>query len=397
MSEVWLFDDGLAGLSPLTDLRGSFDVRTGALTQLERARLVLGAEIAGLVVPPALAGMVGEAHGRPVNAAPAKGAVVTLLNGRAPLAADLSPRLKAGAVIVEEDSGGVVAAMVPGERVMPLLGGETSGLSVERLAERQLMTRPWDVIAWRDRCIARDLGLLGAGPHREPPSGCTRYGHGALVIDPAAKAYPGVTFDLEHGAVVIAESAVVRPGATLVGPVYVGPGSTVLDKALIKRNTAIGPLCKVAGEVGGTVFQGHANKGHDGHLGDSWVGEWVNLGAGTVNSNLLNTYGEVFARGAGGGPERTGMQFLGAVLGDHVKTAIGTRIMTGCVAGTGAMWAAGRPMAGHIEPFAWVTDEGERRYRPGKFLEVARAMMSRRHLTPGPEYVRRVELLLGGE
>ncbi|MCC6661518.1 MAG: hypothetical protein IT437_11600 [Phycisphaerales bacterium] len=397
MSEVWLFDDGAAGLSPLTSLRASPDVRTGALTQAERARLVLGATVAGLIVPPAMAGLVSEQHGRPVNRAPAMNAVITLLNGRAPLAADLVPRLKAGVVMAEEESGSVIAAMVPGERVMPLLGGETGGLSVERLPGRHLMARPWDAIGWRNRCVARDLGLLGAGPHRDPPATCTRFGHAALVIDPAAKVYPGVTFDLEHGAIVVAEGATVRPGATLIGPVYVGPGSTVSDRALIKADTAIGPRCKVAGEVGGTIFQGHANKGHDGHLGDSWVGEWVNLGAGTMNSNLLNTYGEVLARGASGGAERTGMQFLGAILGDHVKTAIGTRIMTGCVAGTGAMWAAGRAMSGYVPPFAWVTDEGERRYRRGRFVEVARAMMARRNVAPGAEYVRRVEGMIGDE
>ncbi|MFT3685650.1 MAG: hypothetical protein QM783_12110 [Phycisphaerales bacterium] len=83
-----------------------------------------------------------------------------------------------------------------------------------------------------------------------------------------------------------------------MGPAYIGSHSTVIERTLVKAHSSIGPWCKVAGEVGGVVFQGFANKAHDGHLGDAFVGEWSNLGAGTTNSNLLNTYGEVTMRSA---------------------------------------------------------------------------------------------------
>ena len=188
-----------------------------------------------------------------------------------------------------------------------------------------------------------------------------------------------------------------RAGAVIVGPAYVGPHATVMDRAVIRGQTVIGPYCKVAGEVSGTVFQGYSNKAHDGYLGDSWVGEWVNLGAGTTNSNLLNTYGEVVARATPDGPnERTGEQFFGAVIGDHAKTAICTRIMTGAVIHTGAMIATTAAASGCIGRFAWCTDEGVRAYRMGKFVEVARAMMGRRGVTPSGGYVGRLEELAGG-
>ena len=96
--------------------------------------------------------------------------------------------------------------------------------------------------------------------------------------------------------IVIADHAVIRPGATIIGPAYIGEHATVLERALIKAHTAVGPWCKVSGEVGGSIFQAYSNKGHEGHLGDSYVGEWVNLGAATTNSNLLNTYSEVVAK-----------------------------------------------------------------------------------------------------
>jgi UDP-N-acetylglucosamine diphosphorylase/glucosamine-1-phosphate N-acetyltransferase len=206
--------------------------------------------------------------------------------------------------------------------------------------------------------------------------------------------YPGVTIDVERGPVAVAGHAVLRPGAVVVGPSAIGPYSTVLEHAIIRSNTAIGRRCKVGGEVGGVIFQGFANKAHDGFLGDSWVGEWANLGAGTTNSNLLNTYSEVVAQATcSGARERTGETFLGATIGDHVRTAIGTRIMTGAVVHTGAMWAASKAITGCVGRFAWVTDEGERTYRLGKFLDVARTVMARRDVEPSDAYLARLTTL----
>ena len=146
--------------------------------------------------------------------------------------------------------------------------------------------------------------------------------------------------------------------------------------------------------MGGTIFQGFSNKSHDGHLGDSWVGRWVNLGAGTTNSNLLNTYGEVTMRLEPDGPRlRTGMQFLGAIIGDHVKTAISTRLMTGTVLSTGAMIATTAPPPTTVPRFAWLTDEGCRTYNIEKFIEVAKTMMARRHVQPSEAYVEALRTL----
>jgi UDP-N-acetylglucosamine diphosphorylase/glucosamine-1-phosphate N-acetyltransferase len=204
-----------------------------------------------------------------------------------------------------------------------------------------------------------------------------------------------VFLDATLGHIVIDDDAVVRPGAIICGPAYIGPHSHVLDRCLIKPNTVIGPHCKVAGEIGGTIFQGFANKAHDGHLGDSYIGEWANLGAGTTNSNLLNTYGEVIAKAFGpdgkpGSNERTGEQFLGAIIGDHGKFAICTRIMTGAIVGTGTMWAATAPVTGTVPRFSWVTDAGVKPFAMAKFIEVARAVMGRRKVAMSAAYIARL-------
>jgi acetyltransferase-like isoleucine patch superfamily enzyme len=174
----------------------------------------------------------------------------------------------------------------------------------------------------------------------------------------------------------------------------VGAKCIVADRSVLKARTALGPQCRAAGEIGSVLFQGCSNKAHDGHLGDALVGEWVNLGASTVNSNLLNTYGEVAMRlRPEGALERTGRQFMGCILGDHAKTAIGTRIMTGSSVGTGTMWAATAPISGAVPAFSWVTDEGRRSYRADKFLEVARTVMARRGVAPSPAEEARLRAL----
>ncbi len=269
-----------------------------------------------------------------------------------------------------------------------------------------LLGRPWHVRSWRDECLRADLEWHAprmmksqfAEGRPEHPAGTFRLGANHVAISGSATIAPGVVLDSTLGHVVIDDGAVVRPGAIVCGPAYIGPHSHVLDRALIKPNTAIGPHCRVAGEVGGTIFQGFSNKAHDGHLGDSYIGEWVNLGAGTTNSNLLNTYGDVIARpfGPDGKPasnEHTGEQFLGAIIGDHCKFAISTRIMTGAIVGTGTMWAASAPVTGTVPRLSWVTDAGVRPHTMNKLIEVAKTVMSRRRVELSGAYRAGLERL----
>lgn len=408
-----IFDDGRGLLAPLTDLRAAFDLRTGMETTFER--LARWLDVAAVFVPEPLADLTRERHAPaageagheedrlPVNdraaVADLRGPVL-MINGRAPLGGAIASELKPGQAIREPGTGDVVAAVCPTSQVERVLTGDVSELSdgfTARLAESyggphrpMLISRPWHVRTLRDECLHADLEWHAPRRMKDIgwpalPAGTLCVGTNHLAISPEADIGPGVIFDSTLGHIVIDADAVIRPGAVISGPVYVGSGSHVLDRAIIKPGTVIGPRCRVAGEVGGTIFQGFANKAHDGHLGDSFVGEWANLGAGTTNSNLLNTYGEVIARpfGPDGKPassERTGEQFLGAIIGDHAKFAIATRIMTGAIVGTGTMWAATAPVAGTVPRFSWVTDAGVKPYAMAKFIEVARTVMARRKL-----------------
>jgi UDP-N-acetylglucosamine diphosphorylase/glucosamine-1-phosphate N-acetyltransferase len=404
MLTAYLFDDGLPELAPLNDLRASFDIRTGALTTFERLCHAMRLNVVGMRVPQGLAAITSKRHSAPVNIPVPGTAPVLLLNGRCALPPAGAANLQPGEALVEEGTGSLIAAALPPAEAQAFLDSGTLSARQQSVPAPALLSRPWHVRRFRDEALKLDLSLLesaenGALTSTQEPQAPRRYdpGPGLLhlggnaIIHPDAKVYPGVTLDSEHGPIHIAQHAVIRPGAILIGPCYVGPSSVVLERATIRAWTAIGPWCKVNGEMSGTIFQGYANKAHDGYVGDSYLGEWVNLGAGTTTSNLLNTYGEIIARALPTGPnERTGETFLGAIIGDHVKTAICTRIMTGSVLHTGCMIATTAAAAGCVGPFAWATDAGTRRYRLDKFLEMARAAMGRRKVEPSAAYVERL-------
>lgn len=379
----------------MTDLRAAFDIRTGALTTDERLRSVWGLRDVSYWVPPELEALTRERHRGAVNAPVGSGGgPVLLLNGRWARCLN-RVALEAGQALVEAGSGDLLAALLEpeqAERLRPTLGTGIVGLPGRPLAGRQLLSRPWHVRSDRDACLRLDLHRLIA--ERTGIDAGDLSEQGRLCVHASATVHPSVIFDPEQGDILIDERAVIRPGAIIIGPAFIGAHTHVLERTLIKANTAIGPWCKVAGEIGGTIMQGYSNKAHDGHIGDSWIGEWVNLGAGTTNSNLLNTYGEVVCRATPEGPnERTGETFLGCILGDHVKVAICTRIMTGAIVQTGTMYAAGVPISGAIRRFRWCTDAGVNPYRFDKFMEVATAAMARRKLVPTPALEARLASL----
>lgn len=204
---------------------------------------------------------------------------------------------------------------------------------------------------------------------------------GSIVIgDPAAlelheaQVEPGVVFNVSHGPVVVESGVEIRAGTRLEGPLWVGANARVLGGEL--RGSAIGPHCSVRGELASCVFLGYANKSHDGFLGHSVVGRWVNCGAGTITSNLKNTYGPVRLEIASARVD-TAQQLLGTLFGDHAKTAIGTLLGTGTVVGAGAnVFDAVRPPK-YVAPFAWGGGSRERMTREG-FLKIVERVLPRR-------------------
>lgn len=395
MQAHFLYCDHLTSLAPLLDLRPSFNLRTGALTTRERYAYALGGPALGTF----------DASSAPQALPEAAHADVILINARIPLPPASLLKLTPGAALVNEADGQPLAARITlptpstlAATIASLVAGTFQPTATIPLPASEVLTRPWHLRALRDRCMLADLThLTSLIPSRAAHPGAfiiTKDDGPRLHAHPTATIFPATIFDCEKGTIVLDEASIIRPGAQLIGPCYVGPGSTILERATIRPFTAIGPSCKVNGEVGGTIFQGFSNKAHDGYLGDSYLGEWVNLGAGTTTSNLLNTYGEIITRQAPGSPnERTGQTFLGSVIGDHTKTAICTRLMTGTIIHTGSMIASTAAASGCIPPFSWITDAGTRSYRFDKFVDVLRASMLRRGVSPTDDLLLRLRRL----
>ncbi len=389
-----IFDDDLGELGPMTDLRAAFEVRTGMLTTADRIVARRTESLVGYWVPQRLQTLVAERVETPVNTVPS-GREILCVNGRWRMP-DRRLRLKPGEAVTEQDTDHVVAVLLSCDDAETFLGsGELpAGTNVRSCGRQVLYAHPWDVMSRISEAINEDIDAVRMLDAKVPAGLANVLGAHPVEVHESARLSPNTVLDAERGPIVVHDRAIIRPGAVICGPCSIGPESVVVDHALIKPNTVIGPVCKIGGEVGGVIFQGFSNKAHDGHLGDSWVGEWVNFGAGTTNSNLLNTYGEVVMRlEPGGRLHRTGLTFLGAVVGDHVKFAINTRIMTGSVVGTGAMIATTAAPPATVGRFAWLTDRTSQTYRLARVIDTVTRMMDRRNQVPSDAYIDALKAL----
>jgi UDP-N-acetylglucosamine diphosphorylase/glucosamine-1-phosphate N-acetyltransferase len=201
-----------------------------------------------------------------------------------------------------------------------------------------------------------------------------------LKVGPGVAIGPFVVLDAREGPIVLDEAVRIEPHSLLRGPLYVGRASAVLGGE-VGRGSSIGARCKVRGEVEQTVFQGFCNKAHDGFIGHSFVGEWANLGASTVTSDLKNTYGPVRVDGHEGRID-TGLLKVGAFLGDHVRTGIGTRLTTGARIGAGSHLFGVAVSPAWLPDFSWHDGASRVRVRLDAFLSTAETAMRRRDQAP---------------
>ena len=380
-----LFDDAVAGeWEPFALTRPLGELLFGVLTLRERAERALGLPCVAYLGAAHLAGFSEE--------------------GSPPLLSlDDTPRQSPQLFLCSRavpawDQTSVVAAWEPGPVSM---GGEIVGWFTprtdsfpppsffrdpgkagptpagNRLAGR-VLHRVWDLVSANPDQIASDIhALFPSPPPAQLPSGVHRLGEGPVVLGEGVRIEPGVVLDTTNGPIWLDAQSSVRAFARVAGPTYIGRRSTVLGGPV--EAVSVGPVCKVRGELAESVCLGYVNKAHEGHIGHAYLGRWVNLGAGTTNSDLKNNYGTVRVWTPKGEAD-TGLIKLGCLLGDHVKTGIGLLLNTGTVVGAGSnLYGAAMPPK-YVPPFSWGTGENLVPYRVDKFLEVAGAAMARRNV-----------------
>jgi len=248
----------------------------------------------------------------------------------------------------------------------------------------------WDLMLANPGELTKDFAAAGRhgieGTVEEPSA--IRASPRDVYVAPKARVHPMVVIDASDGPVTIDEGAEILPFTRIVGPCYIGRES-VLVGAKCHEGNSIGPVCRIGGEVECCVIQGYTNKYHEGFLGHAYVGEWVNLGALTTNSDLKNDYSSVSIVMHGRLPIDTGSNKVGCFIGDHTKTSIGTFLNTGAYVGAMCLiMATGKPLQKFIPSFSWLL-EGvvTKGFGKGALYRTAAQVMQRRgcRWTPADE------------
>lgn len=240
----------------------------------------------------------------------------------------------------------------------------------------------WDIFSKNGLAIHADFEKLTKGRNSQACSSSnTIIGDASLLFIEEGASVEGACINLNNGPVYIGIDAEVMEGSLIRGPFVLCEHATLKLGAKIYGPTTVGPHSKVGGEVNNSVIIGYSNKGHDGFLGNSVLGEWCNIGADSNNSNLKNNYAEVRLWDYQSGRfAKTGLQFCGLVMGDHSKCGINTMFNTGTVVGVSAnIFGAGFPR-NFVASFSWGGASGFTTYQTNKAFEVASKVMERRNL-----------------
>lgn len=259
--------------------------------------------------------------------------------------------------------------------------GELEAFALEGVTPTRIR-KPADLFTLADANIRSDFATITRGRSSQPlPASNTLIGDPAQLFIEAGVEIEASILNVSSGPIYLGRNATVMEGSLLRGPIALGEQSTIKLGTKIYGPTSIGPVCKVGGELNNVVFQSHSNKGHDGFLGNAFIGQWCNIGADTNASNLKNDYSEVKVWSY---PEgrflKTGLQFHGLIMADHAKAGINTMFNTGTVVGVAAnVFGEGFPRT-FIPSFSWGGANGLHTYRVDKALATAERVKARRKM-----------------
>ncbi|MCS7104864.1 MAG: putative sugar nucleotidyl transferase [Thermofilaceae archaeon] len=338
--QVAIFEDELVNnFLPLTYTKAVFDLRVGRFTLVERISSLLG-KVDLALVRSHLAEYYRLERDLKTRVDDIEDDLL-LVNARYALDEETLLKLgelnaeKKGVVLVQ--GGYVIGAAIPYSiakeaigthlDILDFLNKVRGCLPILEVGDARALLHLWDLIEFNSDVLAKDLGrtgrLLG-----EVDETVKIFGRDKVTVEEKAVIEPYVVLDARGGPILVEEGAHVKTFAYVEGPAYIAKGTVIMPGARVRSGCSIGPVCRVGGEVEESIIHGYSNKYHDGFLGHAYVGEWVNLGALTTNSDLKNTYGTV-RMSMSGGIVDTKLTKIGSFIADFAKTSIGTLIYTG--------------------------------------------------------------------
>jgi len=400
---IILFEDvSFEQFEPVSLLRPLYDIKTGVFSNAERLKYIAGNKNnIGFFCRPELSLLLREKHNVAVNGLQKENTF--FINGRIILFQKAFEKI----FEIEEEckltyNDILVAAYSKNNPVkkdsfiidinyfgsIPEINIETLGL--EENKDFLVLNYIWDVMRYFENTLKADIELLFKFHKTNIYEKADAFfiNKSDVYINDKSLIFPGSVLDADGGKVFIDEDSVIEPFTYIKGPAYIG------KKVIIKSGTKIyGPVMagfnsRLSGELSGTIFHSFVNKQHDGFIGNSYICEFVNLGADTVTSNLKNNYSIIKTRYRPDSPQiNTGMQFLGSIIGDHAKTGINTMLNTGSVIGIFVLIAGGGFPDKFINNFSWyITGSKPKIYNVDDALSTAKMVMSRRDVNLSPEY-----------
>jgi UDP-N-acetylglucosamine diphosphorylase/glucosamine-1-phosphate N-acetyltransferase len=389
---VCIFEDRCAlDLEPLSLTRPVFELLCGITSLAAKQSRAFPPGARGVLVRPYLADLARRhVASVPVNDLSWLRAGPTILvNGRwlpPSIPLSLAELSEPGIALVKDE---VAFAVVDAEHLFDCSANTLDGclttwktMLPQRPAGGRMIRYPWELVQHNGEQILADWQIVGP-PFEGETAAVERSGLAILgprehvLIHPSAHLDPMIVADARQGPIVIERDAVVTAFTRLEGPCVIGPGTHV-HGANIRAGTTLGPNCRIGGEVECSIVQGHSNKYHEGFLGHAYLGEWVNLGAGTHTSDLRNDYGEVSVT-INGRRVNSGLTKVGCFLGDHTKTGLGTLLNTGTNVGVFCNLLPGSLLPKYIPSFAsWWKEVLTDRADVPALLRIAAEVMRRR-------------------
>ena len=378
------FDDERTFLiDPITSTRAAADLRCGIFTISEKWKRRLGIESAFYLTRPEIQLLHPSKDSLPAE--------LLIINGR------WMPDTQALARVNQLNTGEALihGSILLAARPQPTSSGihsdqqnllQQSAYQCQDCEHGTLINTAADLFIHNEQQILHDQSLLQPSTIRiQNYPGVIYTKPEAIHIGRDVIIEPGVILIPDGGFIHIDDGAHLQAGSAIRGTCSIGRSSTIKMGSQIYTGTTVGPYCKVGGEVQNSVFLGYSNKSHGGFLGNSVVGEWVNIGADTNTSNLKNNYTHIrIDDWHTGASVDTGLQFFGSIFADHVKVAIGSKLNSGSQFGVGSSFISREFSPKRLAHFSWFTDEGIEAFEIERALQTARSMMQRRSIELGP-------------
>lgn len=381
-------DETYKNLLPLVYLQPVYDLKCGILSIREKIENYFAGSKLILHSRKTLQNLLRK-NNPDINVNSFKDDKILFINGRLLPEEKIIEKLKSiKSDIIFQNKDTVVAAFLSGnnlknfaENQSDLMDGFTA-LDIEKVnVDAELFRYPWDLISANNEEIKKDFKLL-VNKNEEPKNyiGVHFIKCKDIFIGNEVIIKPNVVIDAEDGPVYIDDNVKILPNVYIQGPAYIGKNSLVRSSAQIYEGTSIGQVCKVGGEIENSVIHSYSNKQHEGFLGNSYLGSWVNIAAGSNTSDLKNNYGNIRVR-IHSQEVDTGLQFVGLIMGDHSKCGINTMFNTGTVVGVSCNIYGGDFPPKYIPSFSWGGSNGFVEYDLRKAVEVAKTVKARRNVS----------------